>query len=191
MDCGTLGFPVLHSLLEFAQTHVHWVGDAIFTISPSVAPFFSHPPYLGFGPPSFSTLLTTGQGTQRMCSRHISRLATSLAWQLGDITLARLPPPSMGGWGGQEQPKISLCLHHHPHRTRAHLSSQPCSPILCQAHGRAQVTPQGCPGAGIPMGPKDRAPLPRVGGPAPHPPTPPHSTPLHPTTALPLALAST
>ena len=29
MDCSTPGFPVLHSLLEFAQTHVHWVGDAI------------------------------------------------------------------------------------------------------------------------------------------------------------------
>ena len=23
------GFPVLHHLLELAQTHVHWVGDAI------------------------------------------------------------------------------------------------------------------------------------------------------------------
>ena len=29
MDCNTLGFPVLHCLLELAQTHVHWVGDAI------------------------------------------------------------------------------------------------------------------------------------------------------------------
>ena len=29
MNCSTLGFPVLHYLLEFAQTHVHWVGDAI------------------------------------------------------------------------------------------------------------------------------------------------------------------
>ena len=29
MDCSTPGFPVLHHLLEFAQTHVHWVGDAI------------------------------------------------------------------------------------------------------------------------------------------------------------------
>ena len=27
-DCSTPGFPVLHYLLEFAQTHVHWVGDA-------------------------------------------------------------------------------------------------------------------------------------------------------------------
>ena len=29
MDCNTPGFPVLHQLLEFTQTHVHWVGDAI------------------------------------------------------------------------------------------------------------------------------------------------------------------
>ena len=29
MDCSTLGFPVLHHLPEFAQTHVHWVSDAI------------------------------------------------------------------------------------------------------------------------------------------------------------------
>ena len=28
MDCSTPGFPVLHCLLEFAQTHVHWVGYA-------------------------------------------------------------------------------------------------------------------------------------------------------------------
>ena len=28
-DCSTPGFPVLHHLLELAQTHVHWVGDAI------------------------------------------------------------------------------------------------------------------------------------------------------------------
>ena len=29
MDCSTPDFPVLHYLLEFAQTSVHWVGDAI------------------------------------------------------------------------------------------------------------------------------------------------------------------
>jgi len=27
MDCNMPGFPVLHHLAEFAQTHVHWVGD--------------------------------------------------------------------------------------------------------------------------------------------------------------------
>ena len=29
MDCSMLGLPVLHHLPKFAQTHVHWVGDAI------------------------------------------------------------------------------------------------------------------------------------------------------------------
>ena len=29
MHCSTPGFPVLHHLLELAQTWVHWVGDAI------------------------------------------------------------------------------------------------------------------------------------------------------------------
>ena len=29
MDCSTPGVPVLHYLLEFAQTHAHWVDDAI------------------------------------------------------------------------------------------------------------------------------------------------------------------
>ena len=28
-NCSTPGFPVLHYLQEFAQTHVHWVDDAI------------------------------------------------------------------------------------------------------------------------------------------------------------------
>ena len=31
MDYSMPGFPVLHHLLELAQTHVHWVGDAIQT----------------------------------------------------------------------------------------------------------------------------------------------------------------
>ena len=29
MDCSTPGIPVLHCVPEFAQIHVHWVGDAI------------------------------------------------------------------------------------------------------------------------------------------------------------------
>ena len=29
LGCGVPGFPVLHYLLEFAQTHVHWVNEAI------------------------------------------------------------------------------------------------------------------------------------------------------------------
>ena len=38
MDCSTPGFPVLPHLLEFAQTHVHWVSDAIQTSHPLLSP---------------------------------------------------------------------------------------------------------------------------------------------------------
>ena len=38
MDCSTPGFPVLHYLPEFAQTHVHWVGDVIQPSHPLSSP---------------------------------------------------------------------------------------------------------------------------------------------------------
>ena len=41
MDCSTPGFPVHHQLLEFTQTHVHRVGDAI---QPSHPLSFPSPP---------------------------------------------------------------------------------------------------------------------------------------------------
>ena len=38
MDYGTPGFPVHHQLLELAQTHVHWVSDAIQPSHPLSSP---------------------------------------------------------------------------------------------------------------------------------------------------------
>ena len=38
MDCSTPGFPVLW-VPDFAQTHVHWVGDAIQPSHPLLSPF--------------------------------------------------------------------------------------------------------------------------------------------------------
>ena len=43
MDFSMPGFPVLHHLLEFAQTHIHWIGDVIQPSSPLSPPF---PPVL-------------------------------------------------------------------------------------------------------------------------------------------------
>ena len=55
MDCSNLGSSVLHSLLEFAQTHVHWVGDTIQPSHPLQPPWwefrilqFHHFPLLSF-----------------------------------------------------------------------------------------------------------------------------------------------
>ena len=38
MDCCTPGFPVLHYVLELAQTHVHWISDAIQRSPPQLRP---------------------------------------------------------------------------------------------------------------------------------------------------------
>ena len=38
MDYSMRGFPVLHSLPEFAQTHVHWISDAIQPYHPLSPP---------------------------------------------------------------------------------------------------------------------------------------------------------
>ena len=44
MDCSVPGLPVHHQLLEFTQTHVHWVGSAIQPSHPLSSP----------SPPAFS-----------------------------------------------------------------------------------------------------------------------------------------
>ena len=52
-DYNTPGFPVLHYLLEFAQTHVHWVSDAIqpsHPLSPSSPPAFDLSQHQGLFP---------------------------------------------------------------------------------------------------------------------------------------------
>ena len=59
MDCSTAAFPVLHHLLEFTQTHVHWVCDAIHPSHPLSSP----------SPPAFN--LVQHQGLfQRVSSSH-------------------------------------------------------------------------------------------------------------------------
>ena len=59
MDCSTPGFPVHHQLLEFTQTQVLWVGDAIQTSHPLSSP----------SSPAFN--LSQHQGLfQWVCSSH-------------------------------------------------------------------------------------------------------------------------
>ena len=43
MNCSTPGLPVHHQLLEFTQTHVHWVGDAIQPSHPLSSPSLPAP----------------------------------------------------------------------------------------------------------------------------------------------------
>ena len=69
MDCSTPAFPVHHQLLEFAQTHVHLVSDAIQPSHPLSSPY----------PPAFS--LSQHQGLfQGVSSLH--QVAKILEFQL-------------------------------------------------------------------------------------------------------------
>ena len=89
MDCSTPGFPVLHHLPELAQTHVHWVGDAI---QPSSPLSFSSPPafYLSQHQSLFpvSWLLTSGgQSIEASASASASVLPMNIqGWFLLELT---------------------------------------------------------------------------------------------------------
>ena len=58
MDCSMPAFPVHHQLLEFTQTHVHWVSDAIHPSHPLSSP----------SPPTFN--LSQHQGLFKWISLH-------------------------------------------------------------------------------------------------------------------------
>ena len=38
IDCSTPGLPVYHQILEFTQTHAHWIGDTIKSYHPLSSP---------------------------------------------------------------------------------------------------------------------------------------------------------
>ena len=69
MDCSTPGFPVHHQLLGLAQTHVHWVGDAIQPSHPLSSP----------SPPAFN--LSQHQGLFQWVSS-LHHVAKVLEFQL-------------------------------------------------------------------------------------------------------------
>ena len=80
MDCSTPGIPVLHYLLEFSQTDIHWVGDDL-TISSYVTPS----PHC-LGPSLFFFLAFLGDGMS---------LWSSWAWRsFGPVIFL------YGCWGG-------------------------------------------------------------------------------------------
>ena len=92
MDCSTLGSSVLHCLLEFAQTHVHWVGDAI-------QPSHPHP---------FSFQLQSFPASR---SFPVSQLFPSGDQSIGASASASVLPMNIQGWFPLGLPGlISCCL---------------------------------------------------------------------------------
>ena len=79
MDCSMPDFPVLHCLPEFAQTYVHWVGDAIQPSHPLSSP----------SPPAFN--LSQHQGL------FPNESALCIRWP-GASASASVLPMSSQGW---------------------------------------------------------------------------------------------
>ena len=82
MDCSTPGFPVLHYLPELAQTHVHWVGDAIQPSHPLWSP----------SPPAFN--LSHYQGLFQW----VGWLFPSGGQSIGASASASVLPVTIQGW---------------------------------------------------------------------------------------------
>ena len=80
MNCSMPGFPVLHYLPEFTQTHVHWVGDAIQP---------SHP---------LSSLLLGLQSFPASGSFLVSRLFASSAQIIGASASSSVLPMNIQDW---------------------------------------------------------------------------------------------
>ena len=81
MDCSTPGFPVFHYLSEFAQTHVHWVGDAIRSSYPLSPP----------SPPALKSFPASG-------SFPMSLLFASVGQIIRVSDLASVLPMNIQGW---------------------------------------------------------------------------------------------
>ena len=75
-DCRRSGFPVLHYLPEFAQTHVHWVNDPI----PPSHPLSPHSPTLNLFTAlgSFPKSQAFASGGQRIGASHSASVLPTL-----------------------------------------------------------------------------------------------------------------
>ena len=82
MNYSTPGFPIHHQLLEFTQTHVHWVGDAIQSSHPLSSP----------SPPAFN--LSQHQGLFRW----VSSSKTSGGPSVGVSASASVLPMNIQDW---------------------------------------------------------------------------------------------
>ena len=84
MNCSTPGFPALHHLPEFTETHVHWVHDAIQ---------HSHP---------LSPLLLCPQFFPASGSFLMSQLFPSGGQSTGVTASTSVPPKKSQGWSPSE-----------------------------------------------------------------------------------------
>ena len=104
IDCSIPGLPVHHQLLEFTQTHVHRVTDAIQPSHPLVVPFSSCPQSLpASGSFPMSQLFAWGSRSIR-----VSALASVLPMNTQDWS-----PLEWTGWISLQSKGLSKSLRQH------------------------------------------------------------------------------
>ena len=79
MGCSMPGFPILHHLLEFTQTHVYWVSDAI-------------------QPSQSVNLFSCPQSFPESASFPVSWLFTSGGQKIGVLVSTSVLPVNIQGW---------------------------------------------------------------------------------------------
>ena len=121
MDCSTPGFFVLHHLLELAQTHVHWVADAIRPFSSFVAPFSCLQAFLASGSFPMSQVFTWGGQ-----SIGVSALVSVLPVYTQDWS-----PLGWTGWISLQSKGLTSLLQHH---------SSEASVLWCSASFTVQLS---------------------------------------------------
>ena len=89
MDCSISGFPVFHYLLKFAQTHVHWIGDAIQSSFTSVS--YCHQSLPASGSLPMSQLFASGgQSIRASASSSVLPMNIQGSFPLGLTSLISL-----------------------------------------------------------------------------------------------------
>ena len=149
IDSSMPDFPVLHHLLKFAQTHVHWVGDAIqpFLDSNTSLPWKAHRLRelgivsfsVGFSvlhfAPSFLTLVTRVTERRNRYRRDVSRAT----WRQGD-SVFRTSRRGTAAWRAcsaarrfPDDVKKNQTLNIH-WKSKSEIAQS--RPTLCDPHGR-------------------------------------------------------
>ena len=88
MDCSIPGLPVHHQLLEFNQTHLHWVGDAIKPSHPLSSP----------SPPAFNLSQHHGLFQWVSSSHQVAKVLVSASTSVLPMITQDWPPLGWTGW---------------------------------------------------------------------------------------------
>ena len=115
MDSSMPGFPVHHQLPELAQTHVHWVGDAIQPSHPLLSP---SPPALNLSQhQGLFQCISSSHQVAKLLEFQLQFIRTDsnafffYSWIIFHCVYVQLPYPFVCWWTSRLLPCLSNCKH--------------------------------------------------------------------------------